>query len=219
MNTSHGVLGPVCEHGSFRYIPIPERDPSPRSWTYARLGLARWLPEDWSFQYAHYDPEFETYTWGDYPNIRTFWTRQLDPGEHVFFIASLRSVNASGSWSYSVVGYFTLDGSPVEVSFPVTEAVAERFHNNAHIRRGKGRKPFIIFSGRSDNSRLLEKAVPISYGKLPNELAKRVFSKLNPESPRWWQGTVQPQAVEELFEAIRDANQRGRRQLACECLL
>lgn len=187
------------------------------SWTYTKLGLAGWLHEGWSYQYAHYDPEFETNTWGDYPNIRTFWTRQLGWGEHVFFIASLRNLNASDSWSYSVIGYFTLQGPPVEVSFPVNEAVAKRFRNNAHIRRGKGRRPFIIFSGMRENSRLLERAVPISYGKSPNELAKRVFSNLNPENPRWWQGIVQPQGVEELFEAIRDANQQGR-QLACECL-
>ncbi|MHA2208431.1 MAG: Nmad3 family putative nucleotide modification protein [Candidatus Thorarchaeota archaeon] len=64
MSTATGLPGPLFQDGSFRFIPIRERKPGHNTPTYQEIGLADWVqdPDD----YAHYDPEFETMTFGDY---------------------------------------------------------------------------------------------------------------------------------------------------------
>ena len=60
---------PVYSEGTFKFIPIEEDFSSSQSWIYQKLGLDSVVPSDWKF--ARNDPEFQTFTWGDYINKRT----------------------------------------------------------------------------------------------------------------------------------------------------
>jgi hypothetical protein len=78
-----GCPCPEYSDGTFKFIPMPENYPSAQSWTYEELGLKEVVPDSW--KYAHNDPEFRSFTWGDYINKRTYLTRQLCKGDYVFF--------------------------------------------------------------------------------------------------------------------------------------
>ena len=82
-NKGMGCPCPEYSDGTFKFIPMPENYPSAQSWTYEELGLKEVVPDSW--KYAHNDPEFRSFTWGDYINKRTYLTRQLCKGDYVFF--------------------------------------------------------------------------------------------------------------------------------------
>ena len=203
INSSHGALGPLFRDGSFKYIPLPEGSPSVKSWTYSGLGCSKWLPVDWPYKYAHYDPEFMTCTWGDRTGIRTHWARKLVPGDFVFFLSSLQhKYGIRPSWSYCIIGYFQLDGLPKKISYPIPPRIARLYSNNAHfIRKGRRGESFILFEG-GKNSRLLDRAVVLSQRSRPNDLALKLIPKPHPKNPRWWQSVVNPRGVRTLLEEI-----------------
>jgi len=73
MDLGFGGLGPLFPDGTFEYVPIPD-DPervSERSLFFrdipARSGgtVARFVPARHRESPAHYDPEFDTFTYGD----------------------------------------------------------------------------------------------------------------------------------------------------------
>jgi len=217
VNKKHGRLGPIFGDGKFRFVPIPENQPSEKSWTYDQLGLSEYVPLTWI--YAHNDPEFKTFTWGDYKNKRTFCTRQLSQGDFVFFIASL-AYNSSrtivrkawvADYGMYVIGYFELEEIPQEnnISYPIPSAIKEKYANNAHIRWASNKEqfsPFLIFKG-GEHSKTLDIAVPFSVGSKPNTLAERVIPNLNPNKPRWWSDAIiNKNGVREIFDEINEKN-------------
>ena len=205
------MLGPLFKDGSFKYIPLPEGSPSASSRTYNELGFTKWLPSEWPYKYAHYDPEFTTYTWGDRTGIRTYWARKLDPEDFVFFLSSLQhGYGIRPSWSYCIIGYFQLAALPMKVSYPIPSRLARRYPNNAHFRRrGQKGDSFILFQGRRKNSRLLDRAIILSRGSQPNHLALKLIPKPHPENPRWWQCVINPRGVKILLEEIDSVDGRS----------
>jgi hypothetical protein len=184
------------------------------------------LPGNWRWKYAHYDPEFETFSWGDYPNKRTYYARQLQPGDYYFFISSLRHISTDGKresdidplWAYFITGFFLVARPPEELSYPISLADRSRFKNNAHVRRSESADlgPFLIFTGTQEKSRLLKRAIPISNKKVPNSLAKNAMPWLieanNPDwQGRWWEGLLPEEGARVLFHAILryPQNRRG----------
>jgi len=217
VNKRDGFLGPIFGDGTFRFIPIRENYPSENSWTYDKLGLSEYIPRAWI--YAHYDPEFKTFTWGDYKNKRTFCTRQLLKGDFVFFISSLAYKSPKAivrkpwvlDYGMYLIGYFELEEIPQEenISYPVPSAIKEKYANNAHVRRDFTKEKlssFLIFKG-SKHSKLLDIAVPFSVGSKPNTLAKKVIPNLNPNKPRWWSDAIiNEKGVREIFDEIHEKN-------------
>ena len=73
MDSGFGGLGPLFPDGTFEYVPIPDAPSqvSERSLffrdIFARSGgsVARFVPAKHKEDPAHYDPEFETFTYGD----------------------------------------------------------------------------------------------------------------------------------------------------------
>lgn len=213
-------LGPIFSDGTFRYVPIPEKYPSDISVTYDDLGLTEFVPKKWL--YAHHDPEFTTFTWGDYINKRTYTTRRLEKNDYVFFIASLqfkgntetRPIWIDPIWAYYIIGYFVLE-SPIpfveKIEYPISDDHRELFSNNAHVRRDyeklveEGRDgPFSIYKG-TKKSRLLKVAVPISTKNKPNELARYTLSDPNESAPRWWQHKViEDNRVKHILDEIEN---------------
>ncbi len=210
--------------GRFKFVPIPERPKyvSGNSWTYGALGLGEILPTNWKWgNYAHYDPEFLTFTWGDYENKRTYQARQLKARDFYFFISSLQYHLMSGverapdidpDWGYYIIGFFKAAQLPVWIHYPIPKQTLARFPNNAHVRRREGSwDPFLVFTGTAQGeagSRLLGRAVPLSNGVLPNRLAKEAMGDWLRPSPsgswnkRWWEeGVVSEAGVKLLLEA------------------
>ena len=68
---SGGALAPIFEDGSFEYIPIPENKETSISSTYSStLGrskepLSKFVPIKYTDSQIHFDPEFETFTYGE----------------------------------------------------------------------------------------------------------------------------------------------------------
>ena len=93
-----GTLAPIFADGTFEFIPISERDKSKESRAYREVigrsgkSLSIYLPKKIWNRIPHFDPEFETFTYGDptakkkyllklkkddllvfYPTFRTYW--------------------------------------------------------------------------------------------------------------------------------------------------
>src|SRR5574340_95386 len=101
-----GTLGPIFPDGTFEYVPIPEspQNVGPRSVYYrdlpARSGamLAQYVPRRSREAAAHYDPEFESFTYGDPTPKKRAQLLRLNDGDLLVFYAGLRAAGSrSGS--------------------------------------------------------------------------------------------------------------------------
>jgi hypothetical protein len=157
MSTARGLPGPLFQDGSFRFVPIRESKPGKNTPTYRDLGLVDWVPDP--DDYAHYDPEFETMTFGDYKGqLRTANIEKLKPRDFLFFFASLsnradrRRRRTTGLF---LIGYFEIG----QIFSDDAARMLSSLQNNAHLRRSKD-TDFTVWKGTS-KSKLLERAVPI----------------------------------------------------------
>ena len=93
MDLGYGGLGPIFSDGSFEYVPIPEnpKKTSSRSLLFsqipARYGgfLDQFAPTRYRGGTAHYDPEFETFTYGDPTKNKRGQLLRLRLGISLFF--------------------------------------------------------------------------------------------------------------------------------------
>jgi hypothetical protein len=166
-----GTLGPVFPGGTFEYVPIPESPQyvSSRSIYFqdlpARNGgtLAQYVPNRYRKAAAHYDPEFETFTYGDPGRNKRAQLLRLGQGDLLIFYAGLRPVGFQSKSRLYIIGYFTLESveslQPTDC-WPPQDAL--RFIGNAHLRRNQLNPGLAIVCGDSRNSRLLRQAVVIS---------------------------------------------------------
>ena len=166
-----GTLGPIFPDGTFEYVPIPENPQyvSPRSVYYhdlpARHGgtLAYYVPRRYQEAAAHYDPEFETFTYGDPARNKRAQLLRLDDGDLLVFYAGLRPVESPTVSRLYIIGYFTVasvesvDGTD---SWPPKEF--PRLLRNAHLRRNRPDHGLVVVSGHARASKLLDRANAIS---------------------------------------------------------
>ena len=173
-----GGHSPIDSDGRFDYIPIPEDADTIEETTYAsfssRIGstASEHTARDGTTT-LHYDPEFETYTYGEVGKKKRQSLRKLSNGDLLVFYSSLKPSNGLGSIRLYIIGYFTVESvHDLEELTPEERArVLEKYSNNAHIKREKlspesktpGRDSYpIIVSGDPDRSELLERAVPLT---------------------------------------------------------
>lgn len=152
VNASHRLISPLGSDGSFSLVPIPEEGNPVRYGDVAHLrGL---VPEAYWGSGTHYDPEWETRTYGDNCGWapRAAALKGCAPGDFIFFIARL--VGPLGP-AFALVGFLEIE----EVARDVRAMPAERFEANAHVRRGRW-DGFWVFAG-SPRSRLLPRAALI----------------------------------------------------------
>jgi hypothetical protein len=166
-----GALGPLFPAHRFEYVPIPERRACTRPLLYSQIP-ARWsngsveqfVPSNLRGQTAHYDPEFRTFTYGD-PGKRGQLLR-LRQNDILAFSAGLRPpTQRMGSRLY-VVGYFTVQAvhDVATTVAPWPPPALQPLWDNAHFRRAPGvtERPFGLVEGCPQDSRLFEKAIPLS---------------------------------------------------------
>jgi hypothetical protein len=197
-----GFRGPVRPDSSFAFVPIPESEPTAEPVpTYGDLApaLAVDLPAAVHETPVHLDPTFAgyphcaDYTYGDPHGVKAGPLGDLSAGDVVYFYATL-SVTAPADWlppewGAFLIGEFRLARDPLT---PAGEMDAlsptdrDRFAANAHLRRAEF-DARVLLAGDPDESRLYERAVPLSRpagGTEPSALVTDLAS----DSGRgpWW---------------------------------
>jgi hypothetical protein len=224
---SGGIHGPLFRDGSFEYIPIPDHykgkgvDERTYGNAFGRKGrrLTEYFPEPCrdriSGQSIHFDPEFETFTYGD-PTTPKVSLQQLQPGSLLVFYAGLEGWDFSRPPAIYIIGYFEVMCAGLATSFTYKE-LQHLFRSNFHVRHTEvfddQRDRLVLVKGNR-NSRLLTKAVRISV--LGQDRRGRPLHKLSPEMqerfgdfaghasiqrspPRW----VAPELTERAAQFVR----------------
>ncbi|MFC7069391.1 hypothetical protein [Halobaculum lipolyticum] len=197
-----GRRGPVHPDGSFVYVPIPEREPTAEPVpTYADLGLAEYVPEDAVDLPVHLDPEFagvlgrETYTYGDPHGVKAGPLSGLDPGDSLYFYATLGVTGAETAradwlppeWGCFLIGEFRVAAVLIGDEYRAADAETRaRFASNAHVRR-ESFDASVLVRGDPAGSRLFDRAVPLSTSAGGAE-ANRLVTDLSSDSGKgpWW---------------------------------
>jgi hypothetical protein len=169
---SGGIHGPLFQDGTFEYIPIPDgfgKDERTYGNTTGRHGkkLVEYFPETRQAKFVnqaiHFDPEFNTYTYGD-PTSPKAGLRHLQQGDMLIFYFGL------GGWDFTswpalyLMGYFEILAAGKASEFSSTE-LETLFSENYHVRHRdiyEHQKRDLVLVKGSSESRLLKKAVCIS---------------------------------------------------------
>jgi hypothetical protein len=169
---SGGIQGPLFQDSSFEYVPIPDDfqiDERTYGNTPGRRGkpLVTYFPpsrqQDVANQSLHYDPEFDTFTYGD-PTSPKAGLRRLEPGDMLVFYCGLEGWDFESVPALYLMGYFEVEAAGRAGDFEPAD-LAGKFAGNFHVRHpsvyAKQRDDLVLVKG-SANSRLLKKAVKIS---------------------------------------------------------
>ena len=193
-NASHPFRSPIFADGTFEVLPIPEEGNLPgdslvrfgelRSFNDPQASLRCYVPQRWWDYPCHFDPEFDTFTYGDNCATapRAAALKSVLPGDFIFFIVRLVSLG-DGEPGFYLMGYLEVESALASVTGPPGETDMAWAGNNAHIRRALSDPEwwngFCVFRG-SANSRRFRRAVPVS-----RELASRVFRTAAGRPWRW----------------------------------
>lgn len=208
--TLPGFRGPIYPDGTFEYVPIPEREPTDPARsipTYADLAphLRTSIPGDLLEREVHLDPEFATYalceryTYGDEHGVKAGPLSRLDPGDRLYFYATLSTTGPAGrtherrarewippEWGAYLVGHFEVDRAVSGEAYATSPPEKRRpFANNAHVKRETvDARTFVL---GTDDSRLYDRAVPLSTPEAGSE-ANELVTRLSNDSGRgpWW---------------------------------
>ena len=150
--SKYGLISPIFENGTFEFIPIKENSKISGEHILKYRDLKCSISNDKLIKYfpknkreklvnlaVHYDPEFETFTYGDIidpKNPRSSNLQNIEKGDFLFFIASLTKYRE---------GYFLRDSAAfyfigyLEVVMLIIEekdllAYKNDISNNAHYR-------------------------------------------------------------------------------------
>jgi hypothetical protein len=169
-----GTLAPIFQNGSFEYIPISEGDSqSKEDRTYkntiGRTGklLSTYLPKGIENRTMHFDPEFETFTYGDPTSKRNYLLKLRKEDMLVFYAGLSPFQNNKHKTALYIIGYFAvkevLDFN--QLSQKEIEGYYQLYPNNAHLKRSYDTEDLVIVIGDKIRSKLLDKAVLISQPK------------------------------------------------------
>lgn len=196
---SGGIHGPLFSDGSFEYIPIPDRfrgkGVDTRTYGNSRSRRGQPLVEYFSEarrekmfdQPMHFDPEFETFTYGD-PTPPKASLRRLTEGSLLVFYAGLKGWNLECPPALYIIGYFEVARAGLATSYSRAE-VARMFRNNFHVMHREvfqEQKERLVLVKGNANSRLLRKAVRIS--SLGKDRNGHALQRLAPELQRTFGG-------------------------------
>jgi Nucleotide modification associated domain 3 len=177
---SGGIHGPLFKDGGFEFIPI--RDKRNRfgvnKATYGntkgklrRRPLVEYFPESRQTKvrdmWVHYDPEFESNTYGD-PTRPKAGLKRLKRGDLLVFYAGLEGWDFHCGPSLYIIGYFEVE-KVVLAREHSWRAVKKDFGGNFHVRHRPvfdAQKDRLLLVKGNRRSRLLKRATRISvFGK------------------------------------------------------
>jgi hypothetical protein len=169
---SGGIHGPLFQDGSFDFIPIPDGFGIDER-TYGKAkglkqrNLIEYFPESrhsaMMSKSIHFDPEFETFTYGD-PTPPKAGLRRLEKGDMLIFYCGLEGWDHRSDPALYLFGYFEVlwAGKSHEIG---RQETFKLFQDNFHVRHSKvfeRQKDDLVLVKGSDQSRLLKRAVRIS---------------------------------------------------------
>ena len=206
-----GFRGPIYPDGSFGYLPIPEREqttePVP---TYGDLldeldPLPFAVDDEIRSLPVHLDPEFagyptcSQYTYGDEHGVKAGPLSELDPGDSLYFYATLTRHESPDSvetgptvdwvapdWGAYLIGEFRVDRVyDTAACEELTPADRQPVASNAHCKRDPFDAKALVVG--SDDSQLFDRAVPLSSPD-SGSTANRIVTELSNDSGKgpWW---------------------------------
>jgi hypothetical protein len=218
-----GFRGPVRPDGRFAYVPIPEREPTAEPVpTYGDLSFR--LDVDVSEvadRRVHLDPAFDgvhgatATTYGDDHGVKAGPISTLDPGDSLFFYATLSlrgdptaTPEFPPEWGAYLIGEFRIDRVLTGAEYRRLDPVArERFATNAHVRRETFDAEVLVAG--SEESRLFERAIPLS-APAAGATAGPLVTDLSADSGKgpWWRRVLRFDCEgTERLRAVVDAAQ------------
>jgi hypothetical protein len=169
MDLGFGGLGPLFPDGTFEYVPIPESETTERTLFFrdipARGGgsVARFVLVKYRESPSHYDPEFETFTYGDPTKNKRGQLLRLGSGDMLVFYAGLRPPEQTQGSKLYIIGYLIVrQAHAIRNTNPWPPPTLERLWGNAHFRRKECDEGLVVVEGDPERSRLLTRAVPLS---------------------------------------------------------
>lgn len=164
-----GTLSPRFGDGTFEYVPIPEFSEigEGRGVIYAdvpvRCGtsLENYVRKH---RYTHYDPEFETYTYGEPREPKRSQLLRLKSDDYLVFYAGFQGPGIAPGTCF-VIGYFQVGQvhqAPTDCAWPPASLI--HLHRNAHFRRKNPEKTLVVVEGKPTGSKLLTIGKQISDG-------------------------------------------------------
>lgn len=193
VDKGYGFLSPVFPDFSYRYIPIyykNKKEPEKKERrTYFDLSkelnnnLIDYVPEKYRNRIVHYDPEFETFTYGEPNNPKRGALLKLDKGDLlIFYLGGLLHLDYfKTEMGCFIIGFFEVDkvyewGKSKDVNHEIIRIC----RNNAHMRSSKSKNNLVIVKG-TKRSRLLNKCIyftePNRKTDNPPYFTKELFSK------------------------------------------
>lgn len=176
-----GCIAPIFGDLSFEYIPLSENKVHTKEKrTYmdvtGRKGkrLASFLPEKIRNLKMHFDPEFETFTYGD-KGSKAKWLKKLNHHDLLVFYAGLTPYdNNTTPEALYIIGYFIVDKV---IDFDALSELEKKKYckkcfNNAHVKRYNDLEGTVIVIGNKNKSKLLNNAVLISEPRL-NKIGRK----------------------------------------------
>ncbi|MGA2239177.1 MAG: hypothetical protein ABSG74_08195 [Candidatus Bathyarchaeia archaeon] len=151
-NASHGTLrSPIFEDDTFEFVPIPDVILSlfehNRGLRYEELGASNgvafreFIPAAYLVQFAHVDPDFTGFTYGDYPNHgRAANLRRLSPKDYVIFFSRLvrwDEGHFNGESGFYIIGFFEIETVFPDISRRPKKEVLREIEANPHVIRGE----------------------------------------------------------------------------------
>ena len=207
-NRSHPFASPIYADGSFELVPITETpgEPGPHSVRFQDLSclqdpsrsLSDLMPSRMAELAAHYDPEWETLTYGDNCEraARARGLRSACRGDLLFFLARLCRHDGerfTGAAGFYLVGFLEIESILRAAYTPPPPDLLERVRANAHVRRAMNDPAwwdgFWVFAG-SSRSRRFDPAVPVD-----REFAQRAFLAADGSPWQWGGGRSELQTI------------------------
>lgn len=190
---SGGIHGPLFKDGSFEYMPISdgfngcgisdETYGNTKGKCTKRL-LLHYFPERIQPKRRdtpiHYDPEFETFTYGD-PTAPKRGLRKLEKGDLLVFYAGLSGSGFRCDPALYVIAYFEVEKAGLAAEFGQHELQRD-FGRNFHVRHKAvftNQKDRLVLVKGSKRSRLLKRAKRISI--LGSDKNGRAIHVLSPQ--------------------------------------
>jgi len=219
-----GIQGPLFDDGSFEFVPIDDRRGDSQQ-TYGNTKgvhgrmLIDYFPDRLKgrlrHQSIHFDPEFETFTYGD-PTFPKRGLLRLNPGSLLVFYAGLEKWPQGGNTGLYIIGFFEIAKVGLATDFSLDE-LKRYFGANFHVRHKnvlQRQKPMLVLVKGGKGSRLLKKAVLISAMdrdksgrplKVLSPPMRKIFSdfdghvSIQRSPPRW----VRPDFVRKAVRFVR----------------
>jgi hypothetical protein len=224
-----GFRGPIRPDGTFTFVPIPESAPTTDSVpTYGDLAphLEADIPPRVHDRPVHLDPEFadypfgEAYTYGDEHGVKARPLAALDPGDRVYFYATL-SVRGEAAWlppdwGAFLIGHFELahPSTTPDGRADLSATERDRFASNAHRKRDPP-DARVLLAGDPDASGLYERAVPLSTAAAGTDPGP-IVTALSADSGKgpWWRRPLRfddgaAAALRERVDAADAQNYQG----------